>query len=156
MRGPAEQVTNVLRTTEGVEHVAAEPASGPQPPQEALAPGREGWLPPHTRALEGTLDGQSVLLDDFAPDCSPATLTIGGRRLPLHFLQDWHPGATSLTGALYADAESAALPLFHGRPLIEVELELELMLAAAADRSMMSAVAVPADATWTPSTAEPS
>jgi hypothetical protein len=85
------------------------------PPPEAL--------PPRTKVLHGTLDGAPVTLDTFAPDCPPATLTIGDARLPLHFIEDFEPGHTVLTGALFDDGHH--LPLFHGRELIEVRLELD-------------------------------
>jgi hypothetical protein len=94
-------------------------------PGQAIQPGSDVWLPPHVKVLKGTLSGQPVTLEDFAPDCSPATLVVGEARLPLHFLPDWHSGETVLTGALFAPSSGPAPALFHGRPLLEVELRLD-------------------------------
>jgi hypothetical protein len=77
----------------------------------------------HTKTLHGTLDGTPVTLEDFAPDCPPATLVVGEARLPLYFLEHYEPGMKVLTGALYDDGHH--LGLFHGRELIEVRLELD-------------------------------
>jgi hypothetical protein len=90
---------------------------------DAVHPGTDPKMPAHTKMLHGTLEGHEVTLEDFAPDCPPATLVIDGVRLPLHFLQNWEKGSTHLSGALYA--EGHALPIFHGRELIEVDLQLE-------------------------------
>ncbi len=89
-------------------------------PGDPIVPSKDTWLPAHTKVLEGRLGDAAVTLEDFAPDCSPATLTIGERKMTLYFLQDWEPGHTVLTGALFGEG-----PLFHGRPMIEVELRLD-------------------------------
>ncbi|MBK7864112.1 MAG: hypothetical protein IPJ65_37055 [Archangiaceae bacterium] len=96
--------------------------AGP-PPGKSINRNTDTRLPPHVKVLKGTLDGQPVTLDEFAPDCSPASLVVGEARLPLHFLPDWEAGGTRLTGALFAGG--SGLKLFHGRPLIEVELQLD-------------------------------
>ncbi|MBL8950949.1 MAG: hypothetical protein JNK82_09250, partial [Myxococcaceae bacterium] len=94
--------------------------TGVAAPGENIHPSRDTQLPPHTKAFTGRLGAQTVTLEDFAPDCSPATLTVGDQKLTLYFLQDWEPGHTTLTGALFGTG-----PLFHGRPMIEVELRLD-------------------------------
>lgn len=100
------------------EHVV----TGAIAPGKTLHPEVDPRLPAHTRTLTGTHEGKPITLDELAPDCSPATLTVEGHALTLHFLQDWEPGHTALTGALYSNG--SGLPLFHGRDFIEVELQL--------------------------------
>jgi len=94
--------------------------TGTPAPGSRIDPSKETWLPPHTKTLKGRLGDAEVTLEEFAPDCSPATLTIGTDEMTLYFLQDWEPGHTQLTGALFGSG-----PVFHGRPMIEVELRLD-------------------------------
>ena len=99
--------------------------TGEAAPGDPVRRGADTRLPPRTRTLKGTCQGAPVVLEEFAPDCAPAALTVGQARLTLHFLQDWEEGRTLLTGALYPADGQPAPALFHGRPVLEVELRLE-------------------------------
>lgn len=111
--------------------------TGSAAPGERLDPSLHALLPPHTKTLVGRYGGEVVTLEDFAPDCSPATLTMGDQKFTLHFLQDWEPGHQRLTGALFGDG-----PSFHGRSMIEVELQLDGNTVTLVERFRPRAIAL--------------
>lgn len=142
--GPATTAITILQTGQGNEarelRVGApdgywkKPVSGGQwekvttaerTPGDPVRPGVDTRLPAHTKTLKGMHHGAAVTLEEFAPDCAPATLTVGDTVMTLHFLQDWEPGHTVLTGALFPAEGQKPPALFHGRPFIEVELKLD-------------------------------
>jgi hypothetical protein len=116
--------------------------TGAQAPGEAVRPNVDTRLPPHTKSMTGTYEGQPVTLEEFAADCSPATLTVGSEKMTLQFLQDWEPGHTLLTGALFPVEGAKAPALFHGRPLLEVEVRLDGDKATIVERFRPRAFAV--------------
>ncbi len=115
--------------------------TGTPAPGDPVKPEAQTWLPPHTKTMKGTYEGQPVLLEEFAPDCAPATLTIGAEKMTLYFLQDWEPGHTLLTGALFPVEGAKPPALFHGRPMVEVEVRLDGEKATIVERFRPRALA---------------